>query len=279
MAAMNPVIEKILAHKWDEVRLAKLSMPEEALVEAAGKLGERRSLIGAIKEKKGAPAIIAEIKRATPSAVLRPVGFDPVAIARSYEAAGAAAVSVLTDARFFCGEPLYVPMVREAVSIPTLRKDFIVDTWQVAEAAALGADAVLLMALNSSDEELASLYNRTLKLGMEPLVEIHSKEEWERVRPLAPKLVGINNRDFTSDDLRVDTNVSADLISDLPDDVTVISESGISSAAEIRRLMDVGADGFLIGSAFMKEADPGAALSNLLHEAAGVRSRAERSRK
>jgi len=265
--SLNPAIRKILDHKRDEVLHASRIVPEDALLEAAAQLGERRSLTAALAPHDGKPRVIAEIKRSTPSAMLKPVGFDPVRIANSYEAAGAAALSVLTEDRFFCGSPLYVPMVRETVSMPVLRKDFVVDRWQIAEAAALGADAVLLMAVNIEDDgEFAALFDYALKLGLEPLVEVHSREEWERIKPIGPKLVGINNRDFTSQDLKVDIAATLELAPMIPPDVTVVSESGIGSPDDIREVMKAGVRNFLIGTAFMKTPDAGAALARLLSQ-------------
>ncbi|MGK7344825.1 MAG: indole-3-glycerol phosphate synthase TrpC [Candidatus Nitrospinota bacterium M3_3B_026] len=263
---LSPVLRKILEHKREEVRLAKRMAPKDALTDAAGAAGRKRSLKAALSSGNAPARIIAEVKRATPSVMLKPSEFDPAAIARSYEKAGAVAVSVLTDARFFLGSPLYVPMVREAASIPVLRKDFIIDEWQIAESAALGADAVLLMAVVLDGQTLAAFHDYAARLGLEALVEIHSEEDWEKAAPLKPGIVGINNRDFLSDDLKVDLETTSRLTPALPEDVIVVSESGIESAGDIRRLARAGVGGFLVGSALMREEDPGAALTRLLSE-------------
>lgn len=261
---LNPAIAKILDHKRAEVETMKRVTPTAALLESAAENAPRRSLADAVTKPSKSPRIIAEIKRSSPSRAFMPVGFDPVEIARAYEAAGAVAISTLTDARFFSGAPSYVPLVRQAVSLPVLRKDFIIDKWQVAESAALGADAVLVMAVCFPGyDEMAEVFSEAQRLGMEALVEIHSPEEWEKVKPLGPKLVGVNNRDFMSPDLKVDIKTTIKLAPALPENVAVVSESGIGSAEDIERLQACGVDAFLIGSSLMREADPGAALAKL----------------
>jgi len=262
--ALHPILRAILDHKRDEIAVAKQTFDTSYLRERAASRGERRSLVGALKQERGYASVIAEIKRASPRRILCPTGFDPVAIARSYEQGGAAAISCLTDTRFFCGAPHFVPLVRAATSLPVLRKEFILDPVQLLETAALGADAVLLMAVCcESDGQLADLYHLALELGLEPLMEIHSEEEWRRIERLKPTLVGVNNRDFLSPDLAVDLSVSYGLAPLLPDAVTVVSESGITSAADIKNLSEV-VDGFLIGSALMSHPSPGVPLSSLL---------------
>ncbi len=262
---INPVLVDIIDHKRQEVDKLKKVYPYEALVEAANERSDARSLYSALKSDAPKVKVIAEIKRTSPTASFKPVNFDPAKIAKSYEAAGAVAISVLTDARFFSGAPSYVPMVRDSVSIPVLRKEFIIDPWQLAESAALGADAVLLMAVNFQDTSaLEAMYNEAVDFGLEPLVEIHSKEEWEMVKPLAPKIVGINNRDFLSADLAVDISTSAKLAPLLPEETAIISESGISSKEQIDILSKTGVDGFLIGSSLMCEGEPGAQLVKLI---------------
>ncbi len=264
---MNPLLKNILDNKREEVDHLKRVYSEDALLDAARKIGDRRSLAGAIKHGEKKPRVIAEIKRSSPTKMLKPTRFDPKAIAISYESGGASALSVLTDARFFCGHSAYIPIVRAAVSIPVLRKDFVIDKYQISEAAALGADAILLMALNFEDTDaLGELYHHALSLGLEVLLEIHSQKEWEKVEPLHPKLVGINNRDFLSPKLAVDIMTTIRLAPQLPADVVIVSESGISSAEDISKLSAAGARGFLIGSAFMAHDDPGACLARLIDQ-------------
>lgn len=264
--SLSPALKAILDHKKEETRHAQKLVPEADLIRIAQKRrGDFRSLRNALANKGDAPGIIAEIKRASPLTMFKPTGFHPARIARGYENAGASAISVITEARFFCGSPLYVPVVREAVSIPVLRKDFIIGRWQVAQTAALGADAILLMTVNFDDHaEFADLYRFALELGLEPLVEIHSGEEWEAVRYLKPQLVGVNNRDFRSPNLAVDTQTTARIAPLIAGEALVVSESGIASAEDMMRISRDGADGFLIGSRLMREEDPGAELARLV---------------
>ncbi|VAX22098.1 Indole-3-glycerol phosphate synthase [hydrothermal vent metagenome] len=265
---MNPVLKNILDNKREEIDHQKRIYSEDALVEAAGKIGARRSLAGAVEHGEEKLKVIAEIKRSSPSRMLKPTRFNPKEIAISYEAGGASALSVLTDTRFFCGHGAFIPIVREAVSIPVLRKDFVIDKYQITEAAALGADAILLMALNfENTDALGELYHHALSLGLEVLLEIHSEKEWEKVAALDPKLVGINNRDFLSPELATDIMTTIGLAPRLPADVVIISESGISSPEDIAKLSRAGARGFLIGSAFMIHDDPGAELARLIAQA------------
>lgn len=264
---MNPVLKNILGNKREEVDHLKRVYSEDALMDAARSIGPRRSLIGAMEQGNKKLKVIAEIKRSSPTKMLMPTRFDPKKIAISYEAGGASALSVLTDVRFFCGHGAYIPIVRESVSIPVLRKDFVIDKYQVTEAAALGADAILLMAINfDSSDALGELYSHALDLGLEVLLEIHSEKEWEMVAPINPKLVGINNRDFLSPALAVDIETTVRLAPQLPPEVVIVSESGISTAEDILKLLGAGAHGFLIGSAFMAEDDPGAKLASLIAE-------------
>ncbi len=263
---LHPILTSILDNKREEVGYLKSLIPEVVIREKASLRAPCRSLRDAVGAGNGGVKVIAEIKRSTPTVMLRATSFDPVKIAKSYEAGGAVALSVLTDARFFSGHSLYVPMTRDQVSIPVLRKEFIIDSWQVVETAALGADAILLMAVCLTDDQLAEYFELAQELGLEPLVEIHNEKEWERVKKLGPKLVGINNRDFLSKNLDVDIDATLRLAPVLPNDVTVISESGVSTADDLRKLIKAGADGFLIGTAFMKEDYPGAALAKLLSE-------------
>lgn len=273
--SVSPVLQAILDHKKDETRHAQKLVSEADLIRVAEKRrGDFRSLHGALSNKGAKPGIIAEIKRASPSTMFKPSSFDPARIATGYEKAGASALSVITESRFFCGSPLYVPIVRATVSIPVLRKDFILSRWQVAETAALGADAILLMTVNFEDhEEFAGLYRFAVELGLEPLVEIHSSREWDAVRGLKPKLIGVNNRDFRSPTLSVDTRTTGRIAPLIAGEAMVVSESGIASAEDLIRISDEGADGFLIGSGLMREDDPGAALERLIGQWNKLRTR------
>ena len=262
--ALNRAIEKIIEHKTEEVAQSKRLYSEQYLVEVSADNVSSLSLTTSLKKTDGPINVIAEIKRASPSAMLMATDFDPVKIARSYEKAGAKAISVLTDTRFFCGSPMYVPLVKKAVSIPVLRKEFVIDKLQLAESAALGADAVLLMAvLFESVDQIGELYYYAQELGLDVLMEIHTEDEWKKVEPLKPKLVGVNNRDFMSPDLAVDLATIKKIAPILPADVTVVCESGILRAEDMRGLEEY-ADAFLIGSLFMKDKDPGVVLSKTL---------------
>lgn len=264
--SLDSLIENILENKREEVAHAKRLTSEGLLRDAAVAVGTRRSLRAALTADNQKARIIAEIKRSSPKAMLKPINFDPVQIAKGYEAGGAVALSVLTDARFFSGSNMYVPMIRKEVSIPVLRKEFIVDKWQVLETAALGSDAILLMATCLDGGLLSDLYGLSKELGLEPLVEIHSEADWKRVEPLKPQIVGINNRDFFSKGLVVNTDATVQLAPLLPDDVVVVSESGITCVADIEQLKEVGVDGFLVGTAFMTREDPGASLAITLSQ-------------
>ena len=261
---MNRAIEKIVESKTEEVAVSKKLYPEKHLTEVAAERALHISFADSLAKNSNRVNVIAEIKRASPTGVFMPKDFDPVAIARSYEKAGAASISVLTDTRYFCGSPLFVPLVKKEVSIPVLRKEFIIDKWQLAESAALGADAVLLMAvLFDSADQLEEMYHYAKELGLDVLMEIHTEDEWKKVEQLRPEIVGINNRDFMSPDLAVDFAATKNIAPLLPDGVTIISESGIRGAEDMERLNDY-AHAFLIGSLFMKDKDPGRALAQTL---------------
>ncbi len=261
----NPTIDLILEYKREEVKFLKETYSLRDLEEKVACRDRAFPLITAMAEENDGFRVIAEIKRSSPFTCFKPVGFDPASIARSYQLAGAAAVSVVTESRFFAGSSAYIPIVKSAISIPVLRKDFIVDKWQVAESAALGADVVLLMAINhESCSEFREIYEYTLSIGIEPLVEVHSEDEWRLVEPVQPKLVGINNRDFYAPDLKVDLNTSLNLAPKLPADVSIGSESGISNKGHLNKLRSAGVSGFLIGSSLMQGDDPGVELAKLL---------------
>ncbi len=263
--ALNRALTSIVENKKNEVRVTKRIYSKEMLIDSIDPNAIPRSLFGALK-REGRINVIAEIKRSSPSVMLKPSKFNPAAIARSYEKAGAVAISVLTDSRFFCGAPVYVPIVREAVNIPVLRKEFIVDPWQLYETAALGADAVLLMPVAlSGPQEVADLYHLALELEIEPLVEIHSLADWEMVEGLKPKIIGINNRDFLSPDLKIDIGTTERVAPYLPKKSAIVSESGVSTAGDVAWLSRH-VDAFLIGSAFMGNDDPGNELNSLLAE-------------
>lgn len=264
----------IVAHKRTEVEAAKSRVPVEALKERIEELGRPRNFFQAVVRHQGATdtAIIAEIKRKSPSAGwIRPEyereDFDPAVIARRYHSAGAAAISCLTDEKFFAGKLEYIHKVRDAVPLPVLRKDFIIDPYQVWEARAFGADAILLIAECLSQSEMVDLMILARELQLTTLVEVHSMENLLRVRPhvgfpdRSYGLLGINNRDLAA--MKTDIAHTLRLI-DLVDDTTVlVSESGIKTPDDLKRLRKVGVRIALVGEHLMREEDPGAALKTL----------------
>jgi indole-3-glycerol phosphate synthase len=252
------ILEEILAHKHEEVRLARQQLSTADLEGRARASKEPlRGFRDALRDAP-APRVIAEIKRRSPSrGEIRP-NFDPVGCAKAYAEAGAAAVSVLTDERFFGGQLDYLDLVRRAVPLPLLRKDFVVDAYQIDEARVAGADAVLLIAGALSAEALIELRARALGLGMDVLVEVHDEEELERALGSGADLIGINNRDLRS--FRTDLGVTERLAPRIPRGIVVVSESGIFTPEDVLRLTDAGAHAFLIGESLMREDDVGMAL-------------------
>jgi len=248
------ILDKILAVKRAEVAAAKRAAPEvEARARAAP---ATRDFVGALRAKT--PAVIAEIKRASPSKGLLRANFDPAAIAKSYEQAGAACISVLTDREFFQGAPEDFIKAKAACALPALRKDFLIDPYQAFEARALGADCVLLIVACLDDAQMRSLEKLAHSLGMAVLVEVHDAAELERALALDTPLIGINNRNLRTFETRLETTL--DLLPRMPKQRMVITESGILSAADVRRMRDQGVNAFLVGEAFMRAPDPGSAL-------------------
>lgn len=206
--------------------------------------------------------VIAECKRRSPARGVLRRDYDPVAIATAYEAAGAAAVSVLTEPTFFDGTLEHLRHVRAAISLPLLRKDFVVDEWQLLEARAHGADAALLIVAALTDAELGRLHASARALGLAVLVEVHDAHELQRALDCGAELIGVNNRNLRT--LQVDVQTSREMASRLPPDVVAISESGLRSLADLQELAALGYGGFLVGERFMAERDPGMALTQLL---------------
>lgn len=256
------ILERILAVKRDEIDAAKRARPIESL---APHPRAPRSLRAALRRGPGDPIrAIAEVKRASPSAgPIRPDA-DPVAIAREYERAGAAAVSVLTDESFFDGALSFLRDAAEAIAVPVLRKDFIIDAYQVAEARAAGADALLLIVAALDGDTLASLIRASRTMGMDPLVEAHSAEEVHRALAAGADVVGVNHRNLA--DFSIDMSLTSRMRREVPDDVVLVAESGIRNSDDVRALADAGADAILAGESLMRAPSPGDALRDLLRQ-------------
>jgi indole-3-glycerol phosphate synthase len=259
------ILDEILAHKRDEVARAQRALPAGDLAARAREAidaprGFRAALAGGPR-----PRIVAEIKRRSPSRGEIRADFDPQACASAYAEAGAAAISVLTDARFFGGSLDDLSRARRGAALPILRKDFVVDAYQIDEARWCGADAVLLIAAAFAPDarvaELAGLRERARSLGLDALVEVHDHAELEAALASGADLVGVNNRDLRS--FEVDLATTERLADEVPDAVVLVAESGIHSPDDIARLEAAGADAFLVGEALMREADLGAALRKL----------------
>jgi indole-3-glycerol phosphate synthase len=246
------ILDKILDHKAEEVSAAKLNRSLAELREIIAGKPPVRDFLRALRHKASSgTAIIAEVKKGSPSKGVICEDFNPVAIARAYEDGGAACLSVLTDERFFLGHLDFLNQVADKVSIPVLRKDFLVDSYQIYEARAFGADAILLIAAALSGSQLKDLTLESKKLGLDVLVEVHDESELETALEIGTNLIGINNRDLKT--FHTDLEVTERLLPMIPDDRFVISESGINSREDIERLSRAGAKGFLIGESLMRE--------------------------
>jgi indole-3-glycerol phosphate synthase len=260
---MSDILNKIIVTKHQEVAALKAAKPmaqveAEALAQAAP-----RDFVGAIRDKiaHGQPAVIAEIKKASPSkGVIRP-DFQPAEIARSYAAHGAACLSVLTDHEYFQGAPEYLQAARAACDLPVLRKDFMVDAYQVAEARAMGADCILLIAAALSLEEMQALEAQAQGYGMAVLVEVHNGEELDAALQLKTPLLGINNRNLRTFEVTLDTTLG--LLSRIPADRIVVTESGILKPEDVVLMRHNKVEAFLVGEAFMRATEPGEELARV----------------
>jgi indole-3-glycerol phosphate synthase len=258
---MSSILEKIVARKRQEIAEAREGIPPAVLEERAACAPAPRDFRAALEKGTGI-RVIAEVKKASPAAGLLRPDFDPVGIAQSYERHGAACISVLTDESFFQGHLLHLRAVRAAVSLPVLRKDFILDRYQLLEARAMGADAVLLIAEILDDESLARLQREAIVLGMQTLVELYDRAHLPRVLACGARLIGVNNRDLRSFVTRLEHTL--DLVAEMPSDVLLVSESGIRDRADLARLGAAGARAVLVGETLMRAADPGAKLAELI---------------
>ena len=263
---MSDILEKILAQKREEVAALRKRHSRESLLDLAASQSAPRGFAAALRAGAAAgPAVIAEIKKASPSRGLIRPNFDPPALAADYAAGGAACLSVLTDERFFLGHADHLKQARGACALPVLRKDFTLDALQLAEARALGADAILLIAAALSPAQMNELAAAARELGLDVLVEIHDAGEFEQVqraRLPAGCLLGINNRDLRTFQTRLETTL--DLLPQLPAGTEVVTESGIGAAADVRRMLDAGVRRFLVGESLMRADSPGQALRALL---------------
>ncbi len=255
------ILDQIVKNKTQEIELLKQKNPIEKLLLAIKKLPKKKtSFYDSLKKIRGV-AVIAEIKKRSPSKGILRKNFRPVAIAESYERAGASALSVLTDENFFGGSVKVLKKVRGRTKLPILRKDFILDLYQIYEARIIGADAILLIADILSKEELEVLSKKAFELGLDVLFEVHTPEDVDKILPLKPKMVGINNRDLHT--FKVDLGVTERLLKRFPKKTLIVSESGIQSPEDLLYLKRLGVDAVLIGESLMRENDPGKALKNL----------------
>ncbi|CAM2194532.1 Indole-3-glycerol phosphate synthase [Paraburkholderia kururiensis] len=259
---MSDILQRIIAVKHEEVRAAQESAPLEELRLAAS-ARDLRDFVGAIRAKheSGLAAVIAEVKKASPSKGVLREHFVPAEIARSYAAHGAACLSVLTDVQFFQGSAAYLEEARAACNLPVLRKDFIVDPYQVLEARAMGADAILLIAAALETSQMQELEAYAHSLGLAVLVEVHDSRELQEALKLTTPLIGINNRNLRTFETSLETTLG--MLRSIPHDRIVVTESGILSRADVERMREHAVNTFLVGEAFMRAAEPGAELARM----------------
>ena len=260
---MSDILDKIVAVKREEMAVARALHSEAALRDRAAAQSAPRGFAAALRAKvaAGLPAVIAEIKKASPSKGVIREHFVPAEIAASYARHGAACLSVLTDERFFQGHADYLRQARAACALPVLRKDFMIDPYQVLEARAMGADCILLIAACLSDAQMAELEACAMGLALDVLVEVHNGDELDRALRLKTPLLGINNRNLRSFEVTLDTTLG--LLPRVPADRLLVTESGISGRADVQRMRAADVQAFLVGETFMRASDPGVALSAL----------------
>lgn len=265
---MTNILDKIVAKKREEIEAARRQRPLEQLHEQLASAPPVRDFVGALEKCGSDVGVIAEVKKASPSAGLIREDFDPVTIAQIYEANGAACISVLTDAEFFRGSLDDLRTVRQVVALPVLRKDFILDRYQVLEARAAGADCVLLIAECLDDCRLRDLYFYASELGMDALIELYEPENLDAVLKLDPPLVGVNNRNLKT--FMTDLEHSIQLSSRVPQQTVFVSESGIRDRDDVVRLRDAGIRAILVGETLMRSPDIGEKLRELLGKSGGL---------
>lgn len=264
---MNPdtptILKKILARKREEIAERSALRPTAQLLEVIKSADQCRGFVASIQRRlaAGESAVIAEIKKASPSKGVIREDFDPVSIAKSYQLGGAACLSVLTDVDFFQGADQYLIQARDACDLPVIRKDFIIDSYQIYEARAMGADCILLIVAALDNKELQELNDCARGLGMDVLIEVHDRDELMRALPLGNTLVGINNRDLHH--FETSLNNTYQLLNDIPADRIVVTESGIHTSDDVDAMRAHGVNAFLVGEAFMRADEPGERLREL----------------
>ena len=260
---MSNILEQILATKREEIDLRRTLVPEQQLLDKMADGHTPLGFVSALQRRASEqkPGVIAEIKKASPSKGVIRADFNPAAIATSYATANATCLSILTDEQYFQGHDDFLREVRQVVTLPLLRKDFTIDAYQVYEARAMGADCILLIVSALKPADLRDLYALAQSVGLDVLIEVHDAEELAIALALGPDLIGINNRNLKTFNTNLETTI--DLLSNIPAGVVVVTESGISTVADVSRMQANNVNCFLVGEAFMRATDPGQALSDL----------------
>ena len=263
MSSTPTILKKIIARKWEEVAARQAQVSLSGLESRASEQGPVRGFNVALQTcaGQGRAAVIAEVKKASPSKGVIRENFQPAQIAQSYQRGGAACLSVLTDVDFFMGSDDYLQQARAACELPVIRKDFMVDSYQVVEARALGADCILLIVAALDDGQMRELDQTARECGLDVLVEVHDRAELERALELDNPLVGINNRDLHSFETSLDTTYA--LLPHIPAQRMVVTESGIHTSADVAAMQEHGVHGFLVGEAFMRASEPGERLAEM----------------
>ena len=261
--SLPTILENIVARKYEEVKENRAKVSLDELQRLAASADAPRGFAQALRTRAATqqPAVIAEVKKASPSKGVIRENFNPAEIAASYQQGGAACLSVLTDIDFFQGSPDYLKQARAACDLPVIRKDFLVDPYQVVEARAMGADCVLLIVASLEDGQMAELNAAAVEQGLDVLVEVHDAAELERALQLDTPLVGVNNRNLHN--FEVSLNTTLELLPQIPADRLAVTESGILTQDDVQLMLDNGVYSFLVGEAFMRAEDPGAELKRL----------------